>query len=282
MKESRKIKSASVFGGLNYDMNTQDLTIQSHNMAWNNFLIDDVDDERSLESNQLATDSLMTRGGVGYLYGTLTEADSIGEILMQREIPTDMLLENYGTEESFKALSGRNRSLIHIATHGFFLTPQDMANNNVSNIFNATSTSDQSLNYSGLLLAGANNALKGEKIPDGIENGILTAREISMLDFRNLDLVVLSACKTGVGEIKEDGVFGLQRGFKKAGAKTLLMSLWNVNDEATQTMMIAFYSALMNGTPKHEAFRMAQQKMRNGKFKDPFYWASFIILDSLD
>ena len=281
-KVDHKIKSASVFGGLNYDMNTQDLTLQSHNMAWNNFLIDDVDDERSLESNLLATDSLITRGGVGYLYGTLTEADSIGEILMQQEIPTDMFLENYGTEESFKALSGRNRSLIHIATHGFFLTQKDLSDKNVSNIFNETPSNDQSLNYSGLLLAGANNALKGEKVPEGIENGILTAREISMLDFRNLDLVVLSACKTGVGEIKEDGVFGLQRGFKKAGAKTLLMSLWNVNDAATQSMMIEFYSALMSGIPKHKAFQIAQKKMRNGKFKDPFYWASFIILDSLD
>ena len=277
-----KIKSASIFGGLNYDMNEQDMATQSKSMAWNDFLIADSDDERSLIANNLATDSLVTRGGVGFLYGTLVEADSIGEILMQREVPTDMLLENYGTEESFKALSGRNRSLLHVATHGFFLTQQDMANQKVSDLFQETVNNDQSLSYSGLLLSGANNALTGKKIPDNVENGILTAREISMLDFRNLELVVLSACKTGVGEIKEDGVFGLQRGFKKAGAKTLLMSLWNVNDEATQTMMIAFYKALMNGTPKHEAFHMAQEKLRNGKFKDPFYWASFIILDSLD
>ena len=279
LKEGNKIKSATIYGGLNYDMDTEELTAQHKEMAWNDFM---VADERSLTANGLATDSLLSRGGVGFLPGTLIEANGIGEILMQNEIPTDMFLENYGTEESLKALSGRNRSLIHIATHGFYLTPKDISSNNLSSLFKQSTESDQSLSYAGLLLAGANNALKGQKMPEGVENGILTAREISMLDFRNLELVVLSACKTGVGEIKEDGVFGLQRGFKKAGANTLLMSLWNVDDEATQTMMVAFYSALIKGTPKHEAFHQAQQQLRNGKFKDPFYWASFIILDGLD
>ena len=279
LKETKAFKSASIYGGLNYDVDTEELTTLNKDMAWADFMFAD---ERSLTSNLLAVDSLISRGGVGFLMGTLVEADSIGAILMQNDIPTDMFLENFGTEESFKALSGRNRSLLHIATHGFYLTPKDLANQDIASLFKETTQRDQSLSYAGLLLAGANNALTGKKLPDGVENGILTAREISMLDFRNLELVVLSACKTGVGEIKEDGVFGLQRGFKKAGAKTLLMSLWNVNDEATQSMMIAFYSALIQGEPKHEAFRKAQQKLRNGKFKDPFYWASFIILDSLD
>jgi CHAT domain-containing protein len=89
---------------------------------------------------------------------------------------------------------------------------------------------DKALTRSGLLFAGANNALKGKPLPEGVDDGILTAQEISRLDLRRLDLVVLSACETGLGEITGDGVFGLQRGFKKAGAQSILMSRWKRSD----------------------------------------------------
>ena len=109
---------------------------------------------------------------------------------------------------------------------------------------------------------------------------MLTAREIAQLDFRGLSLAVLSACQTGLGELKEDGVFGLQRGFKKAGARTLLMSLWSVDDEATQVMMSHFYRALVSGQNRRQAFHTAQTALRNTpRFASPFYWASFVMLD---
>ena len=99
------------------------------------------------------------------------------------------------------------------------------------------------------------------------------------MDLQGLELVVLSACQTGLGQLKDDGVFGLQRGFKKAGAHTLLMSLWSVDDHATQVMMTQFYQQLMLTHNRFLAFRQAQQAMREMGYNDPFYWASFIMLD---
>ena len=204
---------------------------------------------------------------------------------MQNNIETQLYTYEQGIEENFKALSGKQQSLIHIATHGFSLGEGHAGRMKLASILGGTwnaTVSDANLNYSGLLLSGANNALNGIKLPDGVENGILTSREISMLDLRGTDMIVLSACQTGLGDIKEDGVFGLQRGFKKAGAQTLLMSLWSVDDQATQLMMTSFYRALMEGKSRHEAFEEAQSQVRSTpKFSSPFFWASFIMLDDL-
>ena len=111
---------------------------------------------------------------------------------------------------------------------------------------------------SGLFLSGAAASLNMKKIPEDIEDGILTAKELSKLDLSNLNLAILSACQTGLGEIVGDGVFGLQRGFKKAGAQTLLMSLWKVDDTATQLLMAEFYKNLVSGQNKRAAFLNAQ------------------------
>ena len=121
--------------------------------------------------------------------------------------------------------------------------------------------------------------MKGGKLPDKLEDGVLTANEKAQTDLSKTDLVVLSACQTGVGDIREDGVFGIQRGFKKAGAKSLLMSLWSVSDEATDLMMTKFYENLMAGKSKLQAFVAAQESLRNGKYAAPYFWASFILLD---
>ena len=108
-----------------------------------------------------------------------------------------------------------------------------------------------------------------------------------MMDLRGTSMVVLSACRTGVGEVKGDGVFGLQRGFKKAGAGSLLMSLWNVSDAATSMLMTEFYREWMGGATKREALERAKAAVRSHKtatedFSHPQYWAPFILLDALD
>ena len=116
-------------------------------------------------------------------------------------------------------------------------------------------------------------------------DGILTSLEISHLDLFGTNLVVLSACQTGLGDVTSEGVYGLQRGFKKAGAKTILMSLDKVDDEATRILMVEFYKNLMSGKTKHQSLRDAQKYLRqveNGKYNDPKYWASFIMLDGLN
>ena len=137
---------------------------------------------------------------------------------------------------------------------------------------------------SGLLFSGCNRAFRHEQIPEGEEDGILTAQEISTLDLRGLDLVVLSACPTGLGDIVSgEGVFGLQRGFKKAGAKTIIMSLWNVNDESTMKMMTSFYHHYLNGMSKEEAFYTAQDELKKGSpsQQERPDWAAFIMLDGI-
>ena len=128
--------------------------------------------------------------------------------------------------------------------------------------------------------------MEGEKLPENVEDGILTAKEIADVDLRGLDLVVLSACQTGLGDISQgEGVFGLQRGFKKAGAKSILMSLWEVDDKATQLFMVQFYRNMLSGKTKRQSLTESQNYLRkyeNGKYDDPKYWAAFILLDGLD
>lgn len=113
----------------------------------------------------------------------------------------------------------------------------------------------------------------------------LASKEISQLDLIGVDLIVLFACESALGDIYDGGVYGLQRGFKKAGANTILMSLGKVDDEATRILMVEFYRNLMNGKPKLQSLKDAQHNLRkvgNGKYDSPKYWASFIMLDGLN
>ena len=138
------------------------------------------------------------------------------------------------------------------------------------------------LNRCGLLFAGANLAFSGNRseLPETVQDGILTAKEVSLLDLRETDLVVLSACETGKGEVTGDGVFGLQRAFKMAGVQTIIMSLWPVDDQATQLLMTEFYNNWIGKRQsKRDAFRNAQNTVRYSQYDDPVYWAGFIMLD---
>ncbi|GBU27707.1 hypothetical protein R84B8_01246 [Treponema sp. R8-4-B8] len=131
---------------------------------------------------------------------------------------------------------------------------------------------------SGLILAGGNNAWTGNPV-EGVENGILFADDVAKMNLVGTELVVMSACETGLGTVNNsEGVFGLQRAFKLAGAQTLIMSLWEVNDEATSVMMSEFYKNWLSGKSKREAFKAAQTKVRD-EYNLPFYWAAFVMMD---
>lgn len=171
--------------------------------------------------------------------------------------------------------------MLHIATHGFFLTnPKDIETNAFLTNANARSTNaGQVLNRSGLLFAGANRAWSGQGAIPGIDDGILTANEISNLNLSTTDIVVLSACETGLGvDGASEGVFGLQRAFKLAGVKTLIMSLWKVPDAQTSELMQTFYSNWLGGMNRHAAFAAAQRKIKETN-PNPYYWAGFVMLD---
>src|SRR5947209_13439711 len=130
---------------------------------------------------------------------------------------------------------------------------------------------------SGLALAGANTWLRAGNLPEEAEDGLLTAEDVTTLDLLATELVVLSACQTGLGHVQVgEGVFGLRRAFVLAGAKTLVMSLWKVPDEQTQELMIDFYQRILSGQSYIDALRAAQLATK-AKHPDPFYWGAFIF-----
>lgn len=228
---------------------------------------------------QAVTADLENRGTITlpYLEGTLAEATAIDSVL-NRQYHTKVKRGLEGTEQSFKDLSGKHTSIIHIGTHGKY-TALDRDNSRLlQHVVSKGVGEDHALTRSCLFMSGALDALSSTDDNDGI----LTALEVSTLDLRGLDLVTLSACETAKGDITGDGVFGLQRGFKKAGARSILMSLRKVNDKATRTLMTDFYEQLSKGCPKHKALRHAQEKVReNPRWKEPRFWAPFILLDAI-
>ena len=304
-----EVAKAAVYGGLKYDTDTVTLANDSHKY-------------RTAEpvqwSSRAVADSLNLRDGVYELPATKIEAEDIDKALESAKIDTELYTDTIGTEASFKALSGSGVNALHIATHGFYWTEREVSRLDNLAFLNddmpAAVQEDKALTRSGLLLAGANTALKGLPLPEGVEDGVLTAKEIAGMDLRRLDLVALSACQTGLGEVTGDGVFGLQRGFKKAGANTLLMSLWKVDDTATQLLMTQFYKNMLSGMGKYEALTAAQKYLRElevevkpektafqqimdgkdgkkeknpgsrtvRKYANPYYWAAFVLLDGVD
>ncbi len=137
---------------------------------------------------------------------------------------------------------------------------------------------ENALLRSGLVLAGYNTFVHGGSPPEEADNGMLTALDVSGLNLLSTDLVVLSACETGLGDVQVgEGVFGLQRAFTLAGARTLVMSLWAVPDDATRLLMEDFYHRLLAGEGKADALRNAQQTLRHKpEYADPYYWGAFI------
>ncbi|KOY86225.1 hypothetical protein AD998_08755 [bacterium 336/3] len=207
-------------------------------------------------------------GSISYLPGTKKEIETIEFLAKKAKILTQSYLADQANEENLKKVS--EPSILHIATHGFFIEEQDNAQENKH--------FDNPLLRAGLLFAGAELTLKKQENGNK-ENGILTAQEAMNLDLKNTDLVVLSACETGLGEIRNgEGVYGLQRAFKQAGSKSILMSLWKVDDTTTQEMMVLFYeNMLIKKQDKRLAFINAQNELKK-KYKDPYYWGAFVMV----
>ena len=226
----------------------------------------------------LATRSL-NRGTWDLLPGTREEVETVAELLKGKGTNVYMLTQNDANEESFKAFDAHAPELIHIATHGFYFPSEEGVTYSFFNGIHSYTQKDYSMLYSGLLFAGGNNAWTGKEIAEDVEDGVLTADEISRLDLSGNKLIVLSACNTGLGDIDNiDGVFGLQRGLKRAGVNTILMSLWKVPDEETKELMKLFYRELLTGNSPHRSLELAQEQLKNAG-KSPYYWAGFILLD---
>ncbi|MEO6306116.1 MAG: CHAT domain-containing tetratricopeptide repeat protein [Bacteroidia bacterium] len=233
-----------------------------------------------------------------YLSGTKSEAEKIVTTLKSNKINTDFYSEKFATEGEFKKLASEN-NILHIATHGFFFPdpdqvkktedvevekevvnqPIDLASRGAENGYGVFSfvVNKNPLMRSGLVFAGANGVWNQAEQTEG-DDGVLTAQEVANIDMRKAGLAVLSACETGLGDIKgSEGVYGLQRSFKMAGVKFIIMSLWQVPDAETEEFMVLFYDKLVKNKSIKHAFSEAQIAMR--KKYDPFYWAPFVLIE---
>jgi CHAT domain-containing protein len=225
------------------------------------------------------------------LEGTKDEGEEISKLLGVQPWMGEGVLES-------KLKSSRSPQIMHIATHGFFLENQHPDAKKEENSSFTKVISDQSnvigvdntnivnrlsnevlenpMLRSGLALAGANSWIQNKPLPEDAEDGILTAEDVSVMDLSDTELVVLSACETGLGQIHVgEGVFGLRRSFILAGTQTLVMSLWKVPDEHTKELMIDFYKRLKEGKGRADALREAQLAMKQN-YKNPYYWGAFI------
>jgi CHAT domain-containing protein len=208
------------------------------------------------------------------------EARSVGKTLTKKaKLNVDSYYGGDALEEVLKGMS-RPPRVLHLATHGFFCQDLD---------FTEKRMSENPLLRSGLAFSGANRVIdESQKIDSQTEDGILTAFEASGLNLVGTDLVTLSACETGVGEVKNgEGVYGLRRAFQCAGARTIVMSLWKVPDEETCKLMDDFYENWLSGQTKKEALRQAALKIlsnRRAKSKSthPLFWGGFVLLGDPD
>lgn len=196
-----------------------------------------------------------------------------------------LMLGNQATEENLKALSSKEKSptVLHIATHGFYFAKKEETTDNTFDFVNNKDKfqkADNPLLRSGLIMAGANRVWKGGKAYKGLEDGILTAEEVANMNLFDTKLVVLSACKSGLGDIKSnsEGVYGLQRAFKMAGVEYLLVSLWDIEDDTTQKMMQLFYGKLKDGKTIEEAYNYMVATTRSKYPNEPAKWASFVLM----
>lgn len=227
-----------------------------------------------------------------YLAGTKTEISGIEELLKPGNSKTLLLTGQDATEMNFNtAVASAN--LIHIATHGFFYPEPSLAEQliiqeteQVDDLsfrggsrgagYNNYVTNNDPMMRSGIALSGANRVWNDPNIPID-QDGVLTALDFSLMDLHNIELIVLSACETGLGDVKgSEGVYGLQRSLKLAGAKRIIMSLWQVPDKETKEFMLHFYEELMKSKNIEEAFVNTQRSM-SSKY-DPYYWGAFILL----
>jgi CHAT domain-containing protein len=269
--EVEKYQTSILYGNIKYDESATDMSDTSS--VYSTFTGTDVHQE-------LAQRSENERGRWGPIPSTKKEIDNIEALFKKKGIKVSIFEENAANEESFKNLSGKSPEILHMATHGFVIdTPQRAEGNKFVASTSVYSQKDSYMMWAGLMLAGGNNIWQGKFDIKNVEDGILTADEISQLDLSNTKLVVLSACETAKGMIDPvDGVYGLQRAFKMAGVETIVMSLWKVQDDATSMLMTQFYTYLNDGTEKHQALWKAMKDVKD-KYKDPYYWAGFIMLD---
>ena len=260
--------TAAVYGGIDYNTSLDAMADEASNYS------------SHPEAGDLALyRGIGERGAWGNLNYSLIEVDNIEKLLKEKNMSVSKFVKYKASEESFKALSGMSPDLIHISTHGYYYQPY--IHNFRSDYSNAYFSHEENnnLKYNGLLFSGANNAWRNNQYKENVDDGILTAEEISLLDLSNTKLVVLSACQTGLGEVHDvDGNNGLLRAFKIAGVKDVIITLWNVSDNATSVFMESFYRNLSKGNGAKVALDETIEQVKQ-TMPDSYYWAPFVLIE---
>ncbi|MDO8970107.1 MAG: CHAT domain-containing protein, partial [Saprospiraceae bacterium] len=263
--------TAQLYGGIQYDA-TPIVGVNT------NTKIDDMAARRGPDFAQ--NDSTLRGDTWNYLRWTDVEITAAAEIMQKTGFSIILKKSAEATEESFKKIGEGSPSprVLHVATHGFFFPDPKGEKASDEKTFKV---SENPMIRSGIVLAGGNHAWKtGKPARPDLEDGILTAYEISQMNLSSTELVVLSACETGLGDlVGNEGVYGLQRAFKIAGAKYLIMSLWQVPDFQTQVFMTTFYKHwLTDEKSVPEAFRATQSELKV-KYGEAFNWAGFVLVE---
>ena len=263
------IKEALIFGGIDYDNINEKIIAVRHQDSTFNQLTKNI--TRSYNNKW------------SFMRSSLTEASTIDSLCGVNKLNSHFVYGVNASEAKFKELcSDSANKVVHIATHGFFFPKLDLEEKeNEISIRNSELLKkfEDPLLRCGLILSGANK-MWGKQMTDfdGVDDGILTGLEIANLNLNRTNLVVLSACKTGLGDIDNtEGSFGLQRSFKLAGAKNIIMSLWDIPDAQTKELMILFYENYFKGMAVSNALQNAQFVM--SKKYSPYYWAGFVLLE---
>jgi tetratricopeptide (TPR) repeat protein/CHAT domain-containing protein len=265
-------QSIALFGGIDYDADEKELLALAENIS-GDFV------SRSVPAD-------LNRGNTAwnFLPGTLSEVENIASMAKKNKVYHKIFTAQYAVEEQLKNLSGEESPhIVHIATHGFFFPDPKkdysafrFQTEEKQSVYRA---SDNPLHRAGLLFAGCNHAWLSKSTSENKDDGILTAYEITNVYLPKTRLVVLSACETGLGDIKgSEGVFGLQRAFKNAGVEYIIMSLWKIPDKETAEFMEYFYENLFGGSSIPEAFASTQKYMRRKYPAEPYKWAAFVML----
>lgn len=214
------------------------------------------------------------RSYFSYLKGSLTECENI---YSQRFCAADTLLVGeQATEQAVRTLVNRF-SVLNISTHGQFGASEVPQSSDIK-----TTMTDESLSQCVIALAGANTSIANTDFDANFYDGMLSAREICVSNFSNVDLAVISACQTGLGYVTADGVFGIQRGLKNAGVKSIVVSLWNVSDEASCMLMSQFHQKLNEGMKIHDAFMAARNVLLEDDYDSPQFYNAFILIDAIE
>ena len=238
------------------------------------------------------------------LLSSSAEVDSVAKVLKSAGVDVTKITASQGSEYLLKKnMDGSD--IILLSTHGYFFSTPTVNNDyGLSDSFSA----DSSMTACGLVFSGVNKTSLDKPENQYIDDGCLTGFEISTLNLSNTDLIVLSACSTGLGAVSLSGTSGIVRGLKKAGAKSAIVSLWEVNDAATRLLMTYFFDYLNTGMSKYDAFCAAREKLKNfdgtlkmsvqefsqtrmanvtvekefkPDFSNPYFWAPFVLIDGL-